>query len=371
MSNFECTTRQELPQPLQLTSTFQSPSLIPGNEIPRLISNESLICDDSVELDSARPHSLWLKSPQSTKLLAVNSPNWSSSTHLHKSHTVTTPHMQHDEITATTKSALLTSRRRENQSSAVGHVNKRDHHIASSPFQIQSSGVLHRQLPSLKSATRQQHRLSVELHESPKIVPNLERQHSKSSPSLTTPETEMFSLDEPKEDMWLHDESFIFYSGWCLQSTGAHQCFTLNFMHTVILRLMHVFAPESPKKSMSPFHRECSIWKKGLRWLNLDGIETFVMMVEDGRAIMVLMRTKKGSELKGICLRSALISRVLSTKDAFLCRMPTVEFLIDPKHLQENDKYPIITQKLDQLTKYDVSLIAHAIVAPKQKKPCK
>ena len=323
MLQIECTTRQQLPQPLQLISTLQSPSLIPGNEIPHLVSNESLVCDESVELDSARPH---LKSPQPTKLLAVNSPNWSSSAH---SHTVTTPHLQHDEITATTKSALLTSKIQENQSSAVGQVNKRDLHIASPPFHIQSSGVLLRRSPSPKSIssiTRQQHRLSVELHESPKIVPNLERQHSKSSPSLTTPEAEMFSLDEPKEDMWLRDESFTFYLGWCLQSTGAHQYFTLNFMHTVILRLMHVFAPESPKKSMSPFHRECSIWKKGLRWLNLDGIETFVMMVEDGRAIMVLLRTKKGSELKGICLCSALISRILSTKDAFLYRMPTAEF---------------------------------------------
>lgn len=142
-------------------------------------------------------------------------------------------------------------------------------------------------------------------------------------------------------------------------------------MHTLILRLMHVFAPESPKKSMSPFQRECSIWKKGIRWLNLDGIETFVEMVEGGRAIMILMRTKKDSELRGIRLRSALISRIISTKEAVLCRMTTIEFFIDPKHLQENERYPIITQTIDQLTKYDVRLIAHAIVAPNQKRPCK
>ena len=322
----------------------------------------SLICDDSVEPDSSRPHSLRLKSP-------ITAANCSPSS-LHKLHTTT--HSQHHRIATTVNSAPVQS-----QLSAVGPTRKNDRHIPSPGlYQTQSSScnILHHQLPPPKLASlsaQRKHRLSAELHET---RPRLSRQKSNSSPSLCTsfnPDTEMFSLDKPCEDMWLHDESFMFYSGWCLQSSEAHQLFTLKFMHTLILRLMHVFAPESRKKSMSPFQRECSIWKKGIRWLNLDGIETFVEMVEGGRAIMILMRTKKDSELRGIRLRSALISRIISTKEAVLCRMTTIEFFIDPKHLQENERYPIITQTIDQLTKYDVRLIAHAIVAPNQKRPCK
>ena len=339
----------------------------------------SFVCDDSVEHDGARPHSLRLKSPHSDTLSAVNS---SPSSHLHKLHTITTAHSQHHRIATATNSAPDTSESLRSGISPVGVMSKTDHHTPSpGQFQMQSSSynTLYQQLPSTKSTSlsiQQQHRLSGELHKSPKMMPKLSRQQSRSSPSLMytsfNPEMEMFSLDEPHEDVWLHDESFVFYSGWCLQTSEPHQLFTLKFMHTLILRLMYVFAPESSGSSMSPFRRECAVWKKGLRWLNLDGIETFIEIVEGGRAIMVLMRTKKGSELRGIHLRSALISRIISTKkEAILCRMTTIEFIIDPKHLRESEKYPIITKKINQLTKYDVNLIAHAIVAPNQRRPRK
>ena len=368
---------QQPPSPGLHSSTCSSPNLIPGNDISNIISKMSFICDTSVEHDCARPHSLRLKSPHSDTLSAVNS---SPSSHLHKLHTTTAAHSQQHRIATTTNLAPVTSENLQSGISPVGVMSKSDHCTPSpGQFQMQSSScsTLHQQLPSTKStlSAQQQHRLSAELHKSPKMMPKLSRQQSRSSPSLMytsfNPEMETFSLDEPHEDVWLHDESFVFYSGWCLQTSEPHQLITLKFMHTLILRLMYVFAPESSRKSMSPFRRECAVWKKGLRWLNLDGIETFIEMVEGGRAIMVLMRTKKGSELRGIRLRSALISRIISTKEAVLCRMTTIEFLIDPKHLRESEKYPIITKKINQLTKYDVNLIAHAIVAPNQRRPRK
>ena len=122
---------------------------------------------------------------------------------------------------------------------------------------------------------------------------------------------------------------------------------------------------------MSPFSRECTIWKNGLRWLNLDGVETFVEMVEDGRALLLLMRAKAGSELKGVSLRSALVQKILATKEEFCSSMPTAEYLIHPDHLRERESYPIITQKVDKLTRYDVNVIAKAIAPEEKKIPCK
>ena len=181
---------------------------------------------------------------------------------------------------------------------------------------------------------------------------------------------------QPSGEMWLHDTSYVFYSGWCLQSIKPHKFFTPRFLQSLILRLAFGFAVSRPSNggvtdSMSPFSRECTIWKNGLRWLNLDGVETFVEMVEDGRALLLLMRAKAGSELKGVSLRSALVQKILATKEEFCSSMPTAEYLIHPDHLRERESYPIITHKVDKLTRYDVNVIAKAIAPEEKKIPCK
>ena len=182
---------------------------------------------------------------------------------------------------------------------------------------------------------------------------------------------------QPSGEMWLKDESFVFYSGWCLESSQPHKFFTPRYLQTLILRLAFGFAVSRRPNggvltsSLSLFSRECTIWKNGLRWLNLDGVETFVEMVEDGRALLLLMRAKKGSELRGVSLRSALIQKILDTKEEFCPDMPTSEYLIHPKHLREQESYPIITARLSRLIRYDVSIVAQAIVAENRRRPCK
>ena len=181
---------------------------------------------------------------------------------------------------------------------------------------------------------------------------------------------------QPSGEVWLKDESFVFYSGWCLESAQPHKFFTPRFLQTLILRLAFGFAiSRRPSdvftSSLSLFSRECTIWKSGLRWLNLDGVETFVEMVEDGRALLLLMRAKKGSELRGVNLRSLLIRKILETKEECCPVMQTTEYFIHPKHLREQENYPIITSRLDSLTRYDVGIIATAINANQRRLRCK
>ncbi len=180
---------------------------------------------------------------------------------------------------------------------------------------------------------------------------------------------------QPSGGMWLRDESFVFYSGWCLESAQPHKFFTPRFLQTLILRLAFGFAVSRRRSNgavtstLALFSRECTIWKNGLRWLNLDGVETFVELVEDGRALLLLMRAKTGSELRGVNLRSALIRKILDTKEECCPGVPTTEYLIHPKHLKERESYPIITGRLCFLTRYDVTIVAQAIVAERRRKP--
>ena len=181
---------------------------------------------------------------------------------------------------------------------------------------------------------------------------------------------------QPSGGMWLRDESFVFYSGWCLESAQPHKFFTPRFLQTLILRLAFGFAVSRRRSNgtltntLALFSRECTIWKNGLRWLNLDGVETFVELVEDGRALLLLMRAKMGSELRGVNLRSALIRKILDTKEECCPGVPTEEYLIHPKHLKERESYPVITSRLCHLTRYHVTIVAQAIVAENRRRPC-
>jgi hypothetical protein len=107
--------------------------------------------------------------------------------------------------------------------------------------------------------------------------------------------------------------------------------------------------------------RQCTVWKNGIRWLDLDGIETVVEMVERNRAVVVLMRGKMGSELKCVGLRSKLIHLVLEVTTKFCPNLKVDQYLLDPKDLIRQP-YPFATRSLDTFTLYEMSTIVTSIV---------
>lgn len=168
----------------------------------------------------------------------------------------------------------------------------------------------------------------------------------------------LISPEEPKDNIWSNGE-FEFYSGWCLRCNHEQQFFSLRFLHTLLLRLSFGFAVT--KSASGQYEKqECTIWKNGLRWLNLDGIETIVEMVEDRKAVLLLIRMKKDSILKGLQLRAAIISKILETKKEYSVRILTSESFIDPAHLRGRCCYPVINRRVDDLRRFDVTLIAKA-----------
>ena len=169
----------------------------------------------------------------------------------------------------------------------------------------------------------------------------------------------LISPEQPKEDMWSNDDSFAFYSGWCLQCIDDQQFFSLRFLQTLLLRLSFSFAVSKSMNGLCE-QLECTLWKNGLRWLNLDGIETIVEVVEDRKAVLLLIRMKQNSVMKGLHLRAAIIKKILDTKKEYCLRINTSESLIDPFHLKARHGYPVINQHIDELTRYDISLIATA-----------
>lgn len=167
----------------------------------------------------------------------------------------------------------------------------------------------------------------------------------------------LISPEEPRENMWTTGV-FEFYSGWCLKCENDQQFFSLRFLHLLLLRLSLGFG--ITKKSENCELSECTLWKNGLRWLSLDGIETIVEMVEDRKAVLLLTRMKKDSIMKGLQMRAAIIRKILKTKEEYCLQITTSESFIDPSHLQARCCYPVINERVDDLKRYDITLIAKA-----------
>ena len=168
----------------------------------------------------------------------------------------------------------------------------------------------------------------------------------------------LISPEQPKSDMWTKGE-FEYYSGWCLQCVSDQQFFSLRFLHTLLLRLSFSFALTKSSQGNCQ-QSDCTLWKNGLRWLNLDGIETIVEIVEDRKAVLLLTRMKEVSTLKGLYLRSAIIQKILDTKKEYCKQIITSESFIDPSHLRARNGYPVINRPVQDLKRYDICLVAEA-----------
>ena len=211
---------------------------------------------------------------------------------------------------------------------------------------------------------------------SPPFMPRLADDHYSSAASTPEkPERYLFfpaliSSDQPSGCIWDEEESFTFYTAWSLQCSEGH-FFTARFLQTLLLRLAFGFAVEKPSSQQGTLHGlECTLWKNGVRWLDLAGIETLVEMVEDSRGIVMVMRGKRGSEMKCIRLRSQVIRKIIESKEQFCHNVKTEESLIDPSQIGRRG-YPVITCTLDKLTRYDVLLIARAIASNQEYVYCR
>lgn len=181
----------------------------------------------------------------------------------------------------------------------------------------------------------------------------------------------LISADYPSSTVWKGKEGYTLYSGWCLQC-AEKRFFEPRFLQALQLRLTFRFAvSQQPKpnkgftprpNSLFPSKRECTLWKNGLRWLSLDGIEVIVEFVEDRTGILLLMRAKELSKMKCVKLRSRLIQKIIEAKNDYCPTIETSETLIHPKHIEGCCQYPVISKPLKSLTRYDVISVAEAFV---------
>ena len=154
-------------------------------------------------------------------------------------------------------------------------------------------------------------------------------------------------------------ETFQF--GWCLQCSNPHQFFVPRFLHVLLLHLAYYYALPNIESSIQYLHRLCDIWKNGIHWLDTDGVETVVELVDNSQCIVLLMSCKQSLEHNMIERRKEVISEIASVQKLICCRLEVEEFVIDPDDLE----YPVI--KPSELTLYNMKLVSSCII---HQKPC-
>ena len=143
---------------------------------------------------------------------------------------------------------------------------------------------------------------------------------------------------------------------------------TSRFLHVLLLRLAFKFAlptastaGESEQATLEVEQRQCNIWKNGIHWQNMDGVEAIVEVVEQNTAVVLFMGCLEESQVKCCHLRSAIINTILSVKEQYSAAVKADECLIHPDKLTT---YPL--QNAKTLFSFPIDALSRAIKERKE-----
>ena len=134
------------------------------------------------------------------------------------------------------------------------------------------------------------------------------------------------------DTVWQMQSKYVFYFGWILKCIRLEQFFSSRFLQVLLLRLAFSFALESssvnPNQSIG-IHRNCYIWKNGIFWGNIYGMQILVEVTSDNKSVVLLARFRKPNLLQCVHHQSEVISIILQCKEQFCPRVIVTESFID------------------------------------------
>ena len=174
----------------------------------------------------------------------------------------------------------------------------------------------------------------------------------------------LVKVDRPEEKVFFNEDS-IYKCGWylsCNSSEADH--LSSRFLHVLLLHLAFSFAlaPDLHKVDAScpVLQRKCNVWKNGIHWINREGVEVVVEVVEQSTAVVVMVGCMEGMELAGVNLRAEVIKTVLDVKEQQCKEIQTREEIIHPRELKS---YPL--SKLDQHLSFSMHELSCAVAESK------
>ena len=168
----------------------------------------------------------------------------------------------------------------------------------------------------------------------------------------------LITLNAPK-GIWNQNHNFQYYSFWIIRCTRQDQFFSSRFTQVLLLRLAFSFAliKKEIDQSIPALQRECSIWKNGIFWGEMFGMETIVEI--HSNKVILLMRYQERNLLHCIAQRSSIIQKILKCVHDFCSNIETVESFIDPSEATE---FPLKSPVSSETSQFCLQKIAEAIV---------
>ena len=168
----------------------------------------------------------------------------------------------------------------------------------------------------------------------------------------------LITLNAPK-GIWKQNHNFKHHCFWIIQCTRQDQFFSSRFTQVLLLRLAFSFA--LIKKEINPaipaLQRECSIWKNGIFWGEIFGME--ITVETHSSKVILLMRCQEENILHCIAKRSSIIQKILQCVHDICSNIETVESFIDPSEATE---FPLKSQVSPETPQFSLQKIAETIV---------
>ena len=163
------------------------------------------------------------------------------------------------------------------------------------------------------------------------------------------------------DTVWHMQSNYDHNFGWILKCNYLDQFFSSRFLQVLLLRLAFSLAlktsDDNPSESIG-IHRNCYLWKNGIFWGNVYGMQTLVEVTSDNKSVILLLRFRKANLLQCVQYRSEVISTILQCKEQFCPRVIVTESFIDsssPLH------YPL--NLIDKPNMFSLQDLATAVVS--------
>lgn len=152
--------------------------------------------------------------------------------------------------------------------------------------------------------------------------------------------------------------------GWYIECVEKHQMLGPRFLQLLLLRLASKFPfNTNPNFPFTARKSSCMIWKNGLYWTDVKGIDSLVEVQRDHRAVIFVTRIRKEikSELNFYHFRSAVINEIRAViKESFL-HVDVVESILHPDSLVDDS---FLSNPEPALSYFKLSNIQSALMDP-------
>ena len=149
----------------------------------------------------------------------------------------------------------------------------------------------------------------------------------------------LVTIAVPRENVWDSNVEFTHQSVWFLQCRNPDQSLSARFLHITVHRLAFSFAMAHSTSNASDqvsIHRMCSVWKNGIFWRSLCGIDALLEVIEQ-KKLVLYVRSRRHYELDAVCLRSSVISKVLQALREYCPKVKVDECFVHHDSIQ----YPL------------------------------